>query len=405
MIQQNNKEKLDIIINKKQIMIKRRLFDEIDRINIAQTLSDLVKIPSYESEQGVAEYIENRLRKLNVKCEWTEIEPNRQNLIASIGDGKKSLIINSHTDTVPPGNIENWNTHPLELTKKGDFLFGLGSCDAKGSLVSMLIAFEVLARNPSLLNGRLIFQAVCCEETRGRGSLAEANRGIKADAGIIGEPTELAPMIGHKGGLGVEATVKGKPSHASAPEEGVNAISNMAKVVNSLDTLAEDIGKRSDPLFGKASLAITQVKGGRATNIIPDECSITIDRRLIPRETKEKAFDEIMAVIDGLKESNPDLIVFMEEKIGINPCRIDIDEPIVKTVKDSVYEVTGVHQEISGFKACCDMWCLVEKAHIPALILGPGKLSMAHKVNEYISLSELYTATKIYTAIALNWLK
>lgn len=393
------------MIRKNYLMIKRELFDEIDKIDIAQTLSDLIEIPSYESEQNIAEYIENRLEKLNVKCEWTEIEPNRQNLIATISSGEKSLIINSHTDTVPPGNIENWNTHPLKLTKKGDFLFGLGSCDAKGSLVSMLTAFEVLARDPSLLNGRLIFQAVCCEETRGRGSLAEANRGIKADAGIIGEPTELVPMIGHKGGLGVEVTVNGKPAHASSPEEGINAISNMAKIINSLDILADDIAKKSDPLFGNPSLAVTQIKGGRATNIIPDECSITIDRRLIPGEIIEKAFDEIIAVINSLKQVNPDLAVSMQEKIGINPCRIDVNQPIVKTVRDSIYEVTGVHQEVSGFKACCDMWCLVEKANIPALILGPGKLKMAHKVNEYINLSELYTATKIYTAIALNWLK
>lgn len=382
---------------------KQKLFDEIDGIDIFNILSDLVKIPSYENEQEIVEYIENRLKRLNVKCEFTEIEPCRQNLIASIGNGEKSLIINSHTDTVPPGN--NWDTDPLKLTRKGDFLFGLGSCDAKGSLVSMLVAFEVLARYQSLLNGRLIFQGVCCEETRGRGSLAEANRGMKADAGIIGEPTELVPMIGHKGGLGVEVIVKGKPAHASSPEEGINAISNMAKIIRSLDILADDVSKRIDGLFGKASLVVTQISGGRATNIIPDECKITIDRRLIPGETKDKAFEEILEVVNNLKKSDLSLVVLLEEKIGINPCRISIDEPIVKTVKESIYEVTNVQTEISGFKACCDMWCLTEKANIPALILGPGKLSMAHKANEYVSLNELYTATKIYTAIALNWLK
>lgn len=386
-------------------LAKQKIFDEVDKIDIADVLSDLVKIPSYENEQGVVEYIENRLKKLNIRCEFTEIEPNRQNLIASIGDGEKSLIINSHTDTVPPGNMDNWNEYPLKLTKKGDFLFGLGSCDAKGPLVSMLVAFEVLAHYQSLLNGRLIFQAVCCEETRGRGSLAEANRGIKADAGIIGEPTELIPMIGHKGGLGVEVTVKGKSAHASSPEEGINAISNMAKVIGSLDILADDVSKRIDPLFGRSSLAVTQISGGRATNIIPDECRITIDRRLIPGETKDEAFDEILSVINSLKMSDPDIIVSLEEKIGINPCRISVDEPIVKTVKDSIYEITNSIPEISGFKACCDMWCLTEKANIPTLILGPGKLSMAHKANEYVSLTELYTATKIYMAIALNWLR
>jgi len=386
-------------------MIAKNLFDEIDKIDIIEILSDLVSIPSYESEQGVVEYIEQRLRKLGVELEFTEVAPGGQNLIASIGSSGKGLIFNSHTDTVSPGNIENWDQSPYKLTRKGDELFGLGSCDAKGSLASMLVAFEALANRPSLLKGRLILQAVCCEETRGRGTLAETTKGIKADAAIIGEPTELVPMIGHKGGLGVEVTVFGKSAHASSPEEGINAISNMAKVIQALDKLAEDISRRYDPLIGKASLAVTQISGGRATNVIPDQCAITIDRRLIPGETLKDAFNEIVAMIDNEKRTNPSLAVSIEEKIGIDPCRISPEEFIVKTVKDSIYQVTGESREATGFSACCDMWCLVERANIPTVILGPGKLSMAHKVNESISVRELYEAVKIYTAIALNWLK
>ena len=384
---------------------KQKLFDEIDNMNITEILSDLVSIPSYESEQGVVEYIEQRLRKLDVDLEFTEVDPGRQNLIASIGNGEKSLIFNSHTDTVSPGNIENWDQSPYKLTRKGDELFGLGSCDAKGSLMAMLVAFEFLASKPSILKGRLMLQAVCCEETRGRGTLTETTKGIKADAAIIGEPTELVPMIGHKGGLGVEVTVFGKSAHASSPEEGINAISNMARVIQALDTLAEDISKRCDPLIGKASLAITQINGGRATNVIPDQCVITIDRRLIPGETLKDAFDEISATIDNEKKANSSLVVSIEEKIGISPCSISPEEPIVKTAKDSIYQVTNKNREVTGFNACCDMWCLVEKANIPTVILGPGKLSMAHKVNESISINELYDAVKIYTTIALNWLK
>jgi acetylornithine deacetylase/succinyl-diaminopimelate desuccinylase family protein len=384
---------------------KQKLFDEIDNMNITEILSDLVSIPSYENEQGVVEYIEQRLKKLKADLEFTEVAPGRQNLTASIGDGEKNVILNSHTDTVSPGNIENWDQSPYKLTKKGDELFGLGSCDAKGSLVAMLIAFEVLASKPSLLKGRLILQAVCCEETRGGGTLAETIKGIKAGAAIIGEPTELVPMIGHKGGLGVEVTVFGKPAHASSPEEGINAISNMARVIQALDTLAEDISKRRDPLIGKASLAITQINGGRATNVIPDQCVITIDRRLIPGETLKDAFDEISATIDNEKKANSSLVVSIEEMIGISPCSISPEESIVKTVKNSIYQVTKKKREVTGFGACCDMWCLVEKANIPTVILGPGKLSMAHKVNESVSLNELYDAVKIYTAIALNWLK
>lgn len=385
-------------------MLEKKVLEKIDEIEILDLLSDLVSICSYDSEQRVVEYIAGRLQKIGVKYEINEVAPARQNLIASTGEGEKTLIFNTHTDTVPPGNMENWKYPPLKLTRDGKDLFGLGSCDAKGSLASMLAAFEALACNASSLNGRVMLQAVCCEETRARGTLAEVRRGISADAAIIGEPTGLVPRIGHKGGLGLEITVFGKAAHGSAPQEGINAISGMAGLIRSLDALAEDISKRSDPMFGSPSLAVTKISGGQATNVIPDKCTITLDRRLIPGETLEDALNEVSAVLDKEKSSSP-LIASIKKTIGIEPCKISLEEPIVKVVKDSIAQVRGITQKFSGFTACCDMWCLKEGAGIPTVILGPGKLSMAHKANEYISLDELYLAAKIYAAIALNWLK
>lgn len=385
-------------------MLEKKVREKIDEMEIPKLLSDLVNIPSYDSEQRVVEYIAGRLQKIGVEYEITEVAPARQNLIASTGEGEKTLIFNTHMDTVPPGNMENWEYPPLKLTRDGRNLFGLGSCDAKGSLASMLAAFEALACNASSLNGRVILQAVCCEETRARGTLAEVKRGISADAAIVGEPTELIPRLGHKGGLGLEVTVFGKAAHGSAPQEGINAISGMAELVRSLDALAEDISKRSDPMFGSPSLAVTTISGGQATNVIPDKCTITLDRRLIPGETVEDALNEVTAVVDKEKSSSS-LMASIKKTIGIEPCRISLEEPIAKVVKDSISQVRGINQEFSGFTACCDMWCLTQGAGIPAVILGPGKLSMAHKANEYISLDELHLAAEVYAAIALNWFK
>ncbi len=259
-----------------------KILDKIDKRDIIELLSDLVSMPSYDSEQRVVEYIAQRLDEINVEYEITEVAPARQNLTAFTGAGERSLIFNSHIDTVPPGNTENWKTPPLELTRSGDYLFGLGACDAKGSLAGMITAFELLARNSHLLAGRLILQAVCCEETHARGTLAEVERGITADAAIIGEPTSLVPMIGHKGALRLYITIFGKAAHGSAPQEGVNAISKMAVMVQALDALAKDIFQRRDPLFENASLAVTEINGGEAPNVIPDKCVIALDRRLIP---------------------------------------------------------------------------------------------------------------------------
>ena len=383
-------------------MLEKKVREKIDEMEILELLSDLVDIPSYESEQRVVEYIAGRLQKIGVEYEITQVAPARQNLIASTGEGEKSLIFNTHTDTVPPGNMENWKYPPLKLTRDGEDLFGLGSCDAKGSLASMLAAFEALACDASSLNGRVILQAVCCEETRARGTLAEVKRGVSADAAIVGEPTELIPRLGHKGGLGLEITVHGKAAHGSAPQEGINAISGMAGLIRALDALAEDISKRSDPMFGSPSLAVTKISGGQAANVIPDKCIITLDRRLIPGETVDDALNEVSAVVDKEKSSSS-LTASIKKAIGIEPCRTSFEEPIVKVVKDSISQVRGIDQEFSGFTACCDMWCLTRGAGIPAVILGPGKLSMAHKANEYVSLDEIYLAARIYAAIALNW--
>ncbi len=96
------------------------LFEEIDDIDIPEILSDLVSIPSYDSEQCVVEYIARRLSALGIRYEVTDVALDRQNLIASIGRGEGSLIFNTHTDTVPPGNIDDWSSPPLQLTRKGD---------------------------------------------------------------------------------------------------------------------------------------------------------------------------------------------------------------------------------------------------------------------------------------------
>lgn len=372
------------------------IMEFIESSDVSSVLSELVGMPSYESEDAVVEYISKRARNCNATYEITNVAPGRDNIMLTIANGTgKSLIFNTHMDTVPPSAIGEWKTDPFKLTSESGLLYGLGSCDAKGSLSAMLVAFETLAKNPHLINGKLMLQAVCCEETQARGTLKEVSRGVSADAVIIGEPTGLLPMIGHKGGLSLKMTTFGKPVHASIPQEGENAISKMANIICKLDTLSKEINKRYNELVGNASMAVTTIQCGIATNVIPDRCVATIDRRLIPGETVDSAITEIISV------TGDDLSI--EKIIGIEPCIISPEETIVKVAQDSIYQVTGEIRRPSGFKACCDMWCFVQKLHIPTLILGPGDLTQAHKANESIPISELYDAAKIYACIALNW--
>lgn len=371
--------------------------EAIESSDVLCVLSDLVSMPSYESEDAIVEYISKRARDCHANYEITNVAPGRDNITLTVSNGTgKSLIFNTHMDTIPPSAISEWKTDPFKLESSSDMLYGLGSCDAKSSLSAMLVAFEALARNLHLINGRLTLQAVCCEETQARGTLKEVERGVSADAVIIGEPTNLFPMIGHKGGLSLKITTLGKSSHASIPQRGENAISKMANVICKLDELSKEINKRYDELLGNASLTVTTIHGGQATNVVPDRCVATIDRRLITGETVNSAIAEIMSITEG------DTLI--ETMIGVDPCVISPEEPILKVVQDSIYQVTGEIREPSGFKACCDMWCFVQKLHVPTLILGPGELSQAHKANESVSMKQVCDAAKIYACIALNWL-
>ncbi|HTU01903.1 MAG TPA: M20 family metallopeptidase [Candidatus Sulfotelmatobacter sp.] len=368
-------------------------------------LAELIAIPSYAppQEEAIAHYLIQRLSRQGIRCRATEADGKPLNVVAEIGEGPRAIVLNSHLDTVPPGDPALWATDPLSPVEKAGCLYGRGAGDAKGPLAAMVLAFEALAR-ASVLPGRVILMAVGAEERGGLGTQAEVARGVAAQAAIIGESTGLVPMVAHKGVLRLEIEVQGKAAHASAPDAGVNAIVAMAPVIQALADLATTVERRSERYTGRASLVISTITGGVALNVIPARCMLSIDRRVLPTETEADATREIVrAAEQALPQAAGARLAWRKVRF-VPPAVTDASERIVRVAESVCSRLLERPVTAEGFTATCDMTYLVNQAKIPTIILGPGSLAVAHQANEQIALDQVALGAQAYRETVESWL-
>jgi acetylornithine deacetylase/succinyl-diaminopimelate desuccinylase family protein len=393
-----------MILNPGDQMKIARVPESHETIGALPILEELVKRQSHRNEAEVVDYLAGRFSSLGVDFRVRELhESGRANVVATYGEGGRSLIFNSHMDTVAPGDESEW-THPpfAAMTREGR-LFGRGAADAKGSLAAMIAAFEALVRSKTDLGGTLTLMAVAYEEASGLGTQAEVSAGARADAAVIGEPTGLEVHLAHKGVLRFEVATKGIAAHASEPWEGQNAITAMGRLLGGIEKLSRDIEGREDPRLGRATLAVTLIDGGIGRNIIPPRCVIQMDRRLLPAEDPEAARREVTERIERLCREDPRITAVLERVSLAESSQISPKEPIVQVALETRSQLLGLSSEAGGFPACCDMAYLRNQGGIPTIILGPGSLDQAHKIDESIEVAELEQAALLYRQLALNW--
>ena len=378
----------------------------IDDVDIAaaraaapEILSSLVQCRSDVDERETVAYLTDRLRAAGRQPRTTDVEQHRQNLITTIGSGPHSLILHGHMDTVPPDDEAAWSHPPFSGQVVNGELWGRGSSDAKGSLAGMVAAFEAICRAGGELPGQLQLWCVAMEERAGMGTLVEVQAGTRAEAAIVGEPTNNQVHIAHKGALRMVVTTTGVAAHSSAPWDGRNAITSMAPVILELDKLAQEIAQREEAPVGRASLAVTLASGGVARNVIPPVCTLTVDRRLLPGEDAAAALQEVVSRLEGLPSQPRVEQITLADAAGTKA-----DHPLVHYALAAHQQTTGSEAAPGGFTACCDMRLLTNEGGMPAVILGPGDLSMAHKIDERIRVQELEDAAELYVRLALNWL-
>jgi len=383
------------------------MLKEIRAGDVATLTSELVKFPTVNppgEEREISEFIASWLGRRGIEASLLEEVPGRTNVQAVVdGDraGGKILVLNGHSDVVPAGN--GWTKDPFGGEIRGGRVYGRGTADMKGGLAAMMVAADAVRRNRRHLSGKLVFQAVADEEVGtpiGHGYLIR--RGLKGGMAIVGEPTGLEVCVAHKGVLRFSVTTSGKAAHASVPWEGRSAILAMSVVIEALRGYAIELeGRPRHPLLGFPTVNIGVIEGGVAVNIVPDRCTILVDRRLIPPESVEDAIAEVRRV------------VATAAKLAGAKCELKITsrsqssdagyfEEGVRVLLDAAREVTGKAKKPRGFIATCDARYLNNDAKIPAFVLGPGSLGIIHAPDEYVEVRELGEAARIYALAYLG---
>jgi acetylornithine deacetylase len=383
----------------------------IGRGEVGRILADLVAIPSVNplhqdrvappyGEAGVAAYVEDFGRSLDLRCERQEVLPGRENVLVHL-DGAAAeppLLWECHMDTVP-----GWegSPDPFEPRIEEGKLFGRGACDVKGTLAAMLAALRVVARGQRPERG-IILAATVDEEHQARGVHRLAAAGLAPAAAIVGEPTRLAIVVAHKGCVRWKVATRGRSVHSSNALLGVNAIDRMVEFLADLQTeIGPALAGRASPLVGSPSLSVCTIHGGVAVNVIPDRCVVEIDRRTIPGETTQAVDAEFRALVERVRERHPGLAVEVEPPFVADPSLgTSPDEPIVRELTRALETVVGSARVI-GVPFGTDAGKL-SQAGIPSVVFGPGDIDLAHTVDEHVDLDEVARAAQVLALVALK---
>ena len=332
-------------------------------------LSHLIATPSVSrDERRAADIMEEEL----VRCGFT---PHREaNNVWAIGpcqrEDRPTLLLNAHIDTVKP--VASYTRNPYEPLLEDGTLYGLGSNDCGGGLVSLLQVFRELSASERCLYN-LVYLASAEEEVSGKYGISRALPLLPhVDVAIVGEPTGMQPAVAEKGLMVVDITAHGKSGHA-ARNEGVNAI---YEALDDLCWIRSHRFDRVSQFLGPTKMQATVVNAGTQHNVVPDECKIVVDVRTNELYTNEEVFDIISSHCKSECRAR---------SFRLHSSRIDLNHPLVERCVALGLQPFGSPT-------------LSDQALMPfaSLKLGPGQSARSHSANEYIKVSEIEHAIGLY---------
>jgi acetylornithine deacetylase len=336
-----------------------------------ELLKNLIETPSFSKEENkTADIIQIFLEKKGIS---THRKGNNIWAFSFHEDRNKPyILLNSHHDTVKPNS--GYNKDPFKAIVEEGKLFGLGSNDAGGCLVSLIATFCHFYSKTMPFN--LILAATAEEEISGKDGIESILQELPScELAIVGEPTLMQMAVAEKGLLVIDATVKGKAGHA-AREEGENAI---YKALNDLNIIRNYEFKKVSPYLGKTKVTVTIVNAGSQHNVIPDICSYTLDVRVTDAYTLEEVFEELKKVLEA--ELSP-------RSLRLNSSKVPEDHTILQVSKS-----LGMIQYGSP--------TLSDQALIPypSVKIGPGDSARSHTADEFIFIREIEKGIADYIKI------
>jgi acetylornithine deacetylase len=377
--------------------------------DLTRLLSNLVAIPSVNPmgrplggsgllEAGVSDFIETWLRERGIACERVTIAPGRDNLIARYDapNSRRTILFDAHQDTVP---VDGMTIPPFTPTIENGRLYGRGSCDIKGGLAAMLIAFARLVRERPSGSASVVMACTVDEEFTHIGSSALGRWNHGASLAIVAEPTKLDLVDRHKGAIRWKIRTRGVSCHSSTPHLGENAIYRMAEVLDGLRAHARELaGSPPDLVLGPPSLSVGRIEGGQSVNVVPDWCEVEVDRRVIPGEPPG---DCPRRVLEALASTLGDLngVEFDPPWVEMPPLAPGLAEPFLPALREAVSRIRGQMPAVLGVPYGTDGGPL-SQAGLPCVVFGPGDIAQAHTRDEWVELDQVRLAAEIYFEMA-----
>jgi len=362
-----------------------------------QLLRELIALPSVNpaflplndprgGEQRVADFLVATAAQAGLDVELQDVSVHRANVLARLvpqGPTKQRVLLAPHMDTVG-----GENRALFQPRLRNGRIYGRGACDTKGSIACMLSALSALTRSAQRpRHTEIVLAALVDEENAQAGSRALANARFKADLAIVGEPTNLRVVTAHKGDVWLRLLAQGKAAHGARPELGRNAVHLMARVVDLLETTyAAQLRRHRHPLLGHPTINVGVIAGGSQPNIVPDRCTIDIDRRTLPGQSEVTVRREIRSLLSQHK------LHASFASIRGGPCpalETKVRAPLVQSFLAVVRQTRPL-----GVDYFCDA-AVLARGGIPSVVFGPGDIAQAHTVDEWIAARQLEHGTKL----------
>lgn len=380
----------------------------ITQENAFRLLADLVALPSanpmgrpYDGHQPVerqiVDYVRAFFSRFGVDMSQEACSPEHESLEVRI-PGRSSApatLFEAHMDTVP---ADEWSERAFAPRRDGNLLVGLGACDVKGGLVAMLLALEDLLESGTPPPQPLVFLAAGDEEFAQTGIKHFRQTCVRSfGRGVFAEPTELRPIVQHKGTIRWDITVQGQSAHSARPELGRNAIADMTRVIRALARYEEDLQRtHRSPLMTGPTATVTMIRGGRTRNAVPDECTVALDLRVIPGMDPAASRDGVVAALAEL-----DLpIVHHDVQLATPALATSADDPFVEAVVEVCGRILGEPVQPEGVPYGTDAAWMPEGT--PAIVLGPGDIRYAHAVDERIDIRDVVRCAQVFRELALR---
>ena len=358
------------------------------------------------TEEATVEVLKGFCLGAGLEVTTDPVAPGRPNFTAVLpGGDQPGILFLGHSDVVPAGG--GWEHPPFEPYVRDGRLFGRGSTDMKGGLAAVLIALRALKEAGAELPGNAALACTVDEEDLGIGiraytAAALADPSFSYAACVVAEPTDLETVIACRGDSYIELKVTGKSAHSGRPADGRNAIDAAAKILDLVRSDHARLQADLDPLLGAGSWNIGLIRGGTGTSMVASECTVSLDRRLMPDDDAQLILEELRARISEAEIDTDGITVEASVTMEMPGFRTPESHALVAGAVAALADV-GITSAINGWTAACDGGFIARDLGVPTIVLGPGGLNdQAHQANESVSIAEVVAAARAYALMCLR---